>query len=352
VAPPHSLLQHRADHATFLIRQGRLEEAETAALAVLTACATDAAAARSSEIQQLVRELALARAGRGLRDDAAADANGTAIAASGLAAACQLLDTHQALLGAANRLLLVHLALGLRDTALAARHLDIATVQDASSRPAQLLRVRLLLQTGAVAAAEPLAGTLVASQPDDEEAAVLLAESRLQAGRPGDALAALERAALPSHPSQERAILAAVLGFEVHGAAAGLARLGRLPPGDGQQRLLRVFATAWPDSWCPAGQAGAVRASDIGAVPLLPRLVGILAQALAARQRGDLACLLLAAALRHLPADQRLPLCSAAAAIAWRTGQRRSAWAFVGQAGSPLARLRCLIAALGAARRP
>lgn len=313
----------RADHAAFRLRQGE-DDAVVAAEATLAALPPNL-----PESQRLLRELAIARANR-----------------SGAEAALAVLRPRLADLGTANRLLFAQLALGAGEPELAREQAERVAEAEPGNRAARLLRCRALLAARDLVGAEAAARSVTGQAPDDEEAAMLLGEALAMLGRHGEALAVLDRATLPAKPSFERGLLTALVRFEAEGEAAGLAALGRAPTPARPAPIARVLAAAYPGAWATEDQAHRATPDDLLALPPFPAMARILAAALAARGRHELAANLLlgvaATVAERQPAvarTLRLLALPALRRIGHRTLSLRLAW----QARAPLALLRALL---------
>jgi superkiller protein 3 len=324
---------HQAEHACFLLRRGRLAEAEELAARILPTLIRDCPP-HAPEIQQLLRELAVRRLG--------ADQGARATTR----AACDALVAYDAQLATSNRILLAQLALAAEDHGLARRQLDLAQAEEPDNRAIRLLRVRLHAATRAHDQAEVLARALFEQAPGDQEAAVLLAECLVQRSHCAQALAVLDDPHQPAKPSLERGLLAALIALEVHGESACLARLGRVPPPENSSPLVRIFAAAWPGAWVPADASRSAVAADLNALPAFAQLARRLGEALARAGRHDLAAALLtqaatALARRGERADARALFARAVPSLI-RDGQRPAACRAAWRSGSAGALLRCL----------
>ena len=314
---------YRADHAAFRLRHGEAG-AVTEAEAVLAALP-----ATLPEGQRLLRELAIARANQ-----------------SGAEAALAVLRPRLADLGTANRLLFAQLALGAGEPALAREQAERVAEAEPGNRAARLLRCRALLASRDLVGAEIAARAVVGQAPDDEEAALLLGEALAMLGRHGDALTVLDRRTLPARPSFERGLLTALVRFEALGEAAGLAALGRAPTPARPTPIARVLAAAYPEAWASEDPDHRAAPDDLLALPPFPAMARIIASALAARGRDELATNLLlgvaAAVAGRQPAvarDLRLRALPALRRLGHYTLALRLAW----QARAPLALLRALL---------
>ena len=314
---------YRADHAAFRLRRGEegaIAEAETV-LAGLPATLPEG--------QRLLRELAIARANQ-----------------AGAEAALAVLRPRLADLGTANRLLFAQLALGAGEPALACEQAERVAEAEPGNRAARLLRCRALLASRDLVGAEVAARAVVAQAPDDEEAAMLLGEALAMLGRHGDALTVLDRRTLPVRPSFERGLLTALVRFEALGEAAGLAALGRAPTPTRPVPIARVLAAAYPEAWVSEDPDHRAAPDDLLALPPFPTMARILATALAARGRDELAANLLlgvaAAVAERQPAVARALRLRALPALR-RLGHRTLALRLAWQARAPLALLRTLL---------
>jgi tetratricopeptide (TPR) repeat protein len=323
----------QCDYACFLLRQGRLAEAERMAGSILPVLMEQHP--QAPEPQLLLRELTV----RTLNSDD----NGSQSARS----ACTRLLAYDAQLVTSNRILLAQLALACDDHDLMRTQLDRASKEEPDNRAIRLLRVRWFAATRAHDQAETLARTLVEQAPADQEAAVLLAECLVQRGHCDRALAILDAPTLPARPGLERGLLAALLALDVQGEGACLARLGRLPTPDASSPLVRIFATAWPGAWCANEAFEPATIADVRALPALANLARRLSRALSASNRDDLAaCLLVMTAdmlqTRGESAEARRLFAQSVSALLHR-GERTLAWRMAWRAGRISELLRCLL---------
>lgn len=319
-------LPHRAEHACWLLRQGRSEDAQRAAAELLDELPAEGEAA--NEVQRLLKDLALLAAKR-----------------SGARAGISALTAHDPRLGLGNRLVLAQFALLVEDAALATRQLDLVEAADPGNRPARTLRVRLASQRRDPVGAERLARALWEEQRDDQEAAALLAECLAQAARPAEALAVLDEAAA-GKPGAEAGLLAALIAGDHLGEAAALARLGRIAPPTTTSPLVRVLAAAWPGAWAPLDPTQPATISDLHHLPAFPALALHLSSALGRAGRHDLASalpLLVAAAVAErgdAPTARRLRAAAVIPLLA--AGERRRAIAAAWAGRSFRGMLHCL----------
>ena len=319
-------LPHRAEHASWLLRQGRSEDAQREAAELLSELPADGEAA--SEVQRLLKDLALLAANR-----------------SGARAGISALTAQDPRLGLGNRLVMAQFALLVEDAALVTRQLDLVEAADPGNRSARTMRVRLASQRRDLVGAERLARTLWDEQRDDQEVAALLAECLAQAARPGEALAVLDEAAA-GRPNAEAGLLAALIACDHLGEAAALARLGRIVPPTVASPLVRVLAAAWPGAWAPLDPAQPASISDLHHLPAFPAMALHLSSALGRAGRHDLASalpLLVAAALAErgdAPAARRLRTAAVIPLLA--AGERSRAIAIAWAARSVRGLLRCL----------
>ncbi len=290
---------HRAEHAAWLLRRD-LRTDGLAAAAPLWAHLEPA----STELQRLLREAALAE-----------------LRASGAAAGADLLSTHLALCGVANRTLRIGLLLsaGRNDEALA----DARTVLDEHPqlRAAGLLAARALLAQRQFAAAATEARRWRDTDASDDETATVLAECLAMDGHTVEALAEIEDPRLPSRPGRERGLLWSLLLLECRTPAACFALRGRLGDSDASVPMVRALAAAWPDVW---GQVDGFTPGDVLSLPPFPRAAAHVARALAHQGHHLAAAELLTAVAKTLgdPRQARRLRWQAIPAL-WRTRRYR-----------------------------
>ena len=303
--------------ACFLARHGLEAEAE-AAIRQAEAKLGDHPVLR----HRFLRDLALAEAGR-----------------HGAGAGYRLLSARVGDLDGELRVLAARLALTSGEPAAVAELLAQVTLSDA--RP---IRIRAALALGRHAEAQAEAEAWRQEAPEDEEAAVLLAECQAGRGEFAAALNLLSSTDLPIRASTERTLLSAVLALEVHGPAWCLGILGRSGAPDHDIPMIRVFAAAWPGAWATPDAASPVTADDVLVLPPFPRVCRHLGQALIVAGRADLAAVFLTAALefhrrnrgawwRSWVYDRSLRKLTCQALVA--AGRRGDAWRLAWRVGDP-----------------
>lgn len=296
-----------AEYACFALRQS-LSDSEKAAAALLERVPHDL-----PEAQRLARELALHHANH-------------AGATAGLAVLRRLRS-----IVIPNRLLAAQLALIAGDTEAARREVDLALRDEPDNRSVRALHARTLIAARHYAPAIAALRQLNSEEAGDEEAATLLGEALAVTGHRADAISTLTAPALPSRLGNERGLLLACVLLDHRGSAAAIAALGRLA-GPPNNPVGRVFAAAWPDLWPGATPAEPATTNDVLALPPFPTCSERLGEALAARQRYDLAAALVLSTARALDAQPNTARRLRRQAVPWlcRLGDRglalRIAW--------------------------
>jgi tetratricopeptide (TPR) repeat protein len=323
--PTH--LPHQAEYCCYLLRRDRANEANQRAETLLPDLI--AKYAEANETQRFIKDLAIYRAGE-----------------QGPRAGMDVLLSADEKLNVPGRLLLAQLSMLIEERVIAHQQIDLILQGNAQSRPARLLRVRLLAQERKYDSALKLAETLAEEQPDDQEAATLMAECLAVRGRAAEALSRLDAVLKRTTPTTDAGLVAALLALDVHGEAACLMRLGRLSIPSTPSPLARVMIAAWPNAWNSVDPTPGATTADLRSLPPFPNIAQRLSFAFGRAGRYDLASDLLqlvAGALRH---EDRLTESRALLALAItpliRCGRRRAAFTVAGESRSLLAMLRCL----------
>jgi tetratricopeptide (TPR) repeat protein len=322
--PQH--LPHQAEFICYLMRRERHAEAETRAELLLPKLIDEFPDA--AETHHLLKDLTLDRVGK-----------------QGPRAGLRMLAQNEAHLSVPLRLLYAQLALLVDDFALAQPHIDHVLALDPSARAPRVLRLRALTQQQRYEPAIAEAEQLLSDDRTDQETVGLLAECLALTGRAGEALERVQAVLHNAVPQTEVGLIAAILALEIHGEAACLTQLGRVPIPAVRSPVARILCAAWPHAWATSEKDHPASTNDLRSLPPLPTMAKRLSRALYRAGQYNLAADLLLLIAGHERQQQRMDtmrrLFHHAVAPLIRAGRRRSAWAIAWESRSLLALLRC-----------
>jgi tetratricopeptide (TPR) repeat protein len=322
--PQH--LPHHAEYCCYLIRRERHSEAEKQSETLLPSLIKQFP--DSAETNHLLKDLCLMR-----------------VAKHGPRAGLQVLLQNEEHLSVPLRLLAVQLALLVDDFIQAEPHINKVLELDPGSRAARVLRVRLLTQQKRYEPAIAEAEKLLREEPNDQDVVGLLAECLAITGHAAEALQRLQTVLTNATPQTDVGLMAAILALDVHGEAACLTQLGRLPVPAVLPPIARIFVAAWPQAWATPDPLRPATISDLQSLPPYSKMAERLSRALLRAGQADLAAdllLLIAGHERHhyrLPSMRRLFALAVKPLI--RAGRRHSAWSIAWSSRSLTALLRC-----------